>query len=183
MKRSQKILDELYKHYNMNVSLGILYAQAHLLAKEFKMPYFAEYIKELSDDKITIHKDLILKHLDRIQETKPFAFNFDDLGHIDEFKTPQALAKWILEIEMLVRDRVAVAARVFLDEGDFETYEFWTWYINDGLKDYGQIVAINDFFSLSDELLEVDRAIHKMLKHERKEEEREEKGEKEKEEY
>lgn len=163
MKKSPKVIKFLHEQYNINLSLGIVYMQLHLKAKSFGMSRFATYIKNLSDDKLTVHKDLIVNYLDSIQEDLPVAFEFKKYD-ISKIKDPKELARWLLNVEGEIRQHVNDGAKLFMNENDFETFDFWSWFVNDGLKDYSEVRAINDLFDLSKELLLIDYNISKIVK-------------------
>lgn len=162
MKKSQNVVKALSEHYFRNIELGIYYADLSLQANAMGMLSFSKYIKDLSDDKITIHKDLIINYLNSIgedliaKEMKPVEFK--------KFKNPKDLAKELLTLELEVRQEVNDIANIALKEVDFETFNFWQWFVKDGLKDYNEIEAINNAFTASNDLLLIDNSIEKLVK-------------------
>lgn len=166
MKKSSTVINALSKHYYANLQLGIYYMDLSQQAMMMQMPNLSKFIKELSDDKLTIHKDLIAKYLldisAEVQGQMPMV-------SFKKFDSCEAIMKEILNIEDEIRTDVAEVATLCLTEKDHETYHFWQWFVADGIKDYNEILAISDFFSTSKDLLVIDTAIGTMLNNKCKE--------------
>lgn len=161
MKKSSNVINALSKHYYTNLQLGIYYMDLSQQAMMMQMPNLSKFIKDLSDDKLTIHKDLIAKYLldvsAEVQGQMPMVT-------LKKFDSCEDILKDILKIEDEIRNFVAETATLCLTEKDHETYNFWQWYVVDGIKDYNDIVAVNDYFSTSKDLLLIDTAIGNYMK-------------------
>ncbi|WP_353289734.1 ferritin-like domain-containing protein [Ureaplasma ceti] len=160
MKKSELVVKTLSEHFFRNVQLGIYYVDLASQASSMGMVSFAKYIKSLSDDKITIHKDLIFKYLTSIDQ--------ELIGNCKEvefkkFDNARQIAKELLEIERTIRSEVSEIAGICLKEDDFESFNFWQWFVKDGLKDFDEIQEINSAFDASEDLLLIDNTIDKLI--------------------
>nr|Q56564.2 RecName: Full=Uncharacterized protein UU427 homolog [Ureaplasma urealyticum] len=162
MANSQKVIDVSNAHYNLNLELGSVYAQyAHIADDQFSMPFLAKFINDLSNDKLGVHKDLISEYARKIEIPLHTKFSVDV-----SFKPtdPKELVKHILETEQKVRKHVANMAKVCLEEGDFETFSFVKWFVDDGIKDFDDVRTIHDFFENGNNNLQVEYAIRQIFK-------------------
>ena len=159
--KSEKINKALSDHYYMNLELGIYYMDLYHQVNSMGMPVFAEYIKELSDDKITIHKDLISKYMADVDQ--PIVGNIKPI-QFKKFNSPKEINDELFRIETDIRKEVNRIADLTITEKDYEAFTFWKWFVKDGLKDYGEIVAINDAFNTSSDLLLIDEVIRRITK-------------------
>ena len=159
INKSEKVNKALSEHYYLNLELGIYYMDLYHQANSMGMPVFADYIKELSDDKITIHKDLISKYMADVDQK--IVGNIKSI-QFKTFNTPKEIAEELYKIETDVRREVNDIADLTISEKDYEAFNFWQWFVKDGLKDYGEIVAIHDAFNTSNDLLLIDEVIRRI---------------------
>ena len=170
MVKSQKVIDVLNTHYNLNLELGSIYAQyAHIADDQFSMPFLAKFIADLSNDKLGVHKNLISEYARKVEIPLHTKFSVD--VNVKP-ANPKELIKHILDTELKVRKHVANMAKVCLEENDFETFSFVKWFVDDGIKDFDDVRTIHDFFENATNNLQVEYAIRKYLKQMKVEEEK-----------
>lgn len=163
MKKSKKILDLLNEHYVKNLELGIFYNILNVKLQKMSMPNFAKYIKNLSDDKLTIHKDKITDYLSSVDGEISIWPTSKFLSEVDNLKSPLEIIKKVYLEENLIREDVTKFANECIKESDFESFNFIQWFVEDGLKDFGEIEYINGLFENSKDHLLIDMNIEKVI--------------------
>lgn len=160
MKLKEKIIQKLNEHYQLNFQLGIKYLSFSQKASKVGLVNLSAYIKQLADDKLTIHKDKLFNYLldqDACLDCMVESHKCDNLNQ------PKDIIKEILKLEEDVRVKINELSQIAISENDYETFHFLTWFVNDGLKDFNEIKAIVKLFSLSDDILSIDQAIKEII--------------------
>ncbi len=156
MKKSSVISSALNEHYNLNFQLGIEYLSLSQQVYNIGMQNLANYIKKLAEDKLTIHKDKLFNYL--VNQN----IAIDGKIQTSTCKTyakPVEMVKHILDHEENVKEKILELSNLSLKENDHETFHFLTWFVNDGVKDYGEVKNIYNLFSLSDDILAIDQSV------------------------
>ncbi len=156
MKKSPVISSALNEHYNLNFQLGIEYLSLSQQVYNIGMQNLANYIKKLAEDKLTIHKDKLFNYL--VNQN----IAIDGKIQTSTCKTyakPVEMVKHILDHEENVKEKILELSNLSLKENDHETFHFLTWFVNDGVKDYGEVKNIYNLFSLSDDILAIDQSV------------------------
>ncbi len=162
MKRN-KTIELITKHCVENFRLGIIYNSLKVKAAEFGMENLSKYMKMLSDDKLTIHKDLITDYLISVGNTLEIEVESKADAVIKSISTPEQLMNYVYESELKIRSEVNAIAASSIAESDFESFNFIQWFVKDGLKDFNEIEYIKNLFGLSNNLLQIDHDIKNIL--------------------
>lgn len=176
-----EIRNALSGHYFHLLKLGVYYSYLAQIAEIEGVDHIAEYIRYLSNDKIGVHKDKIAEYLSEIGVSlNPEDKKLDDIPYatFDEknrFNDVKKIVTIVRDLEIDDEKRVNSIANLIFDAKDHATYSFFTWYTTDALKDLHEIQSILDDFSMSTDLITIDKKVKAINKKNRKEKEREEK--------
>lgn len=163
MNKSKEIIDLLNKHYIKNLELGIFYNILNVKAQKFNMPNLSKYIKQLSDDKLTIHKDKITDYLSSIGADLDPSLIKNYSEELKQINSAKEIIEKIYYEENLIRQEVSEFASACIKDSDFESFEFIQWFIKDGLKDFGEIEYIDGLFKNTKDLVLIDMNIEKII--------------------
>ncbi len=156
MKKSPIISNALNEHYNLNFQLGIEYLSLSQQVYNIGMHNLGSYIKKLAEDKLTIHKDKLFNYL--VNQNIAIEGKIQT-STCKTYAKPVEMVKHILDHEENVKEKILELSNMSLKENDHETFHFLTWFVNDGIKDYGEVKNIYNLFSLSDDILAIDQSV------------------------
>lgn len=160
MKLNEKIIKKLNEHYLLNFRLGLQYLNYSQKVNKIGLINLSSYIKHLSDDKLTIHKDKIFNYL----LSQDICIDCEvENNKCDVFNKPEDIINEIIKLEENVRIKITELSELAINEKDYETFHFLTWFVNDGLKDFNEIKKIANLFNLSNDLLAIDQSIKEII--------------------
>ncbi len=158
---NKNVIQKISEHYFLNIKLGIYYLDLSRQLNDFGMLNLSKYIRNLSDDKLITHKNIIFDYFLSIGE--PIDGNVTPV-EFKTFKTPFEIIKNVYEIENQIRVSINEIALEISKNHDYETLNFWQWFIKDGLKDFNEIEDILKLFELSKDLLLIDQKVGEFSK-------------------
>ena len=104
--------------------LGTFYLFLAQQAQKMGMLNFSDYIKDLSDDKSSTHKNLIYGYLNKLDILLDPKVEKDEKMPLITLDSPQAIIDTLYETEENDRARVEEFADLCFDLKDHETYSF-----------------------------------------------------------
>ena len=158
---NKNVIQKISEHYFLNIKLGIYYLDLSRQLNDFGMSNLSKYIRNLSDDKLITHKNIIFDYFLSIGE--PIDGNVTPV-EFKTFKNPLEIIKNVYEIENQIRVSINEIALEISKNHDFETLNFWQWFIKDGLEDFNEIEDILKLFELSKDLLLIDQRVGEFSK-------------------
>lgn len=161
--KKNKTIELIISHYNENIELGVLYDSLSVLSSQLNCENLSKYLKELSNDKLTIHKDLISEYITSVGNELNSNISLDSKKQISKLKTAKNIIDFVYDQELKVRDTINNICNLALEEKDFESFNFIQWFVKDGLKDFNEIEYIKGLFDLSDNLLQIDNNIKNVI--------------------
>ena len=168
--KDKKIIEGLSRHLFHVKELGTFYLFLAQQAQKMGMLNFSDYIKDLSDDKSSTHKNLIYGYLNKLDILLDPKAEQDEKMPLVTLDSPQAIIDTLYATEENDRARVEEFADLCFDLKDHETYSFWKWFIDDALKDLDEVRNIKDAFETSKDLLLIDMRIKKLMDSDEKDE-------------
>lgn len=160
--KSKKIQELLNNHFKTNISLGTLYTKFFFEISKTPLTNLADYIKDLANDKLGIHKDKIIDfmlsanyELDMLKEV--------NICNFKNGSSPKEIIAEMIKHEKAVIEEVNKFAEIALAEKDFEAFEFIQWFVRDGLKDFNEVLFISELFEQSNDMLLIDQKIATIL--------------------
>lgn len=172
------VRDALSKHFFHLAKIGLYYAYLSQQAYINGLNEIGDYIRYLSDDKLGVHKDKIADYLTEISVSLNHSVKtLDDIDYAtfdpngNRFENGKKIISIVKDLEVNDEKRVNETASLIWEAGDHATYAFFSWYTIDALKDLNEVKDILDDFSMSSDLLTIDRRVKRINKKNRREKE------------
>lgn len=161
--KKNKTIEAIVEHYNDNLLLGTIYNSLKVQAAKFNCNNLSKYLKMLSDDKLTIHKDLITDYLISVGNDLDASISCYSQDYTKALNSPKEIIEFVYSKELEIRGKINKICELSLEEKDFESFNFIQWFVKDGLKDFNEIEYIKGLFELTDNMLEIDNNIKDIL--------------------
>lgn len=162
INKDKNVIAALSQHLYHLHELAMYYIYLSQQARKMGMLNLANYIYELAHDKDDVHVKLIYGYLDRIDTLPNAACKEVEEIKLQDFANPLDIVKELIRREEDDRARVDKAADLFWNIRDHETYSFWTWFVNDALKDLSETRDVKDAIELTNDLITADNRILKL---------------------
>lgn len=160
MSKTNKVIQEIVNHYYLNFELGMQYLSFSNEVAKVGYYNFSKYLRDLADDKLTTHKDILFDYIKRTDNCLSIGEYKFNIQHIHDAKK---IVDFVFNEEMKIREKVKEMSCLSLDEKDHESFHLLTWFVNDGIKDFQKIKKIHKLFELSDNVIEIDQAITEII--------------------
>lgn len=157
-KKDKEIINILNYYYNLELQAANMYTSYSTIYNKIGYAYVAKFVKKLANDKIEAHLSRVYNFFLSIEceiTINEYSIPKKHL-HISD---PKKMIEDILNNELELRKNISNIADVMLTKKDYESFEFFQWFIKDAIKDINDVSDILSYFeSANANLLSIEAA-------------------------